>query len=826
MENINFGIDLGTTNSGIGKFEAGKVNIYKNPVGFREVLPSVVAYRNGRILVGDKARELTTMQPEHVFSSFKRKMGSEHNYFVSATNENKTAIDFSVLVLKELLSFVGTPKPTAAVITIPASFGTVQSNATKTAGYQAGLEEVVLLQEPIAACLAYANTQNLSLDQEKKWLVYDFGGGTFDVALVRINHRELRVLDHEGNNFLGGLDIDNLMLEHLFCPVLEQQMGITNLWKQMVGADAPYYKLFVELLYKAEEAKKELSLKEEVYVELDMPEGFIEFPISRQAFNQLIEQKVEETIKLTKSLLNKNQIEDGAIERIVLVGGTTYIPYVRETLQQQFNTIVDSSIDPSTAIMVGASYYAGTKNRQPKEIKIEAATAPAATPTVPAQEIKLVYEVNSQDAEELITGVLANNFSGYYRLTRTDGGFDTGLIAFHSKFNEFVKLVPKAINQFQLRVFDKFQQMVLEKTDISINHGLYNISGQPLPNDICLEIDDTIGTTYLERIFKKNDILPLSKKIYKTASKTIMKGSGEQLVINVVEGLAAASPASNVCIGYIEISAEELPANLLKGTDIEISFKVSESRDLIIDIFISSIGLEINQVFNATSRQVSVRKIQAELENALQKIERDGPDLIDTDSMAQTLEELRITIIELLEELIHLEDDFITDKIYNLDERKIKLLQQVDGLLRNKELYVEIEEYQGLKTYIREHLLLNPDLKIDQVFQTTIKNEAQFLNSGQLSLIKAKIRDLHRLVREIYYQNDDSYIELFYQYSYIDADSYQDPDKLKVLIERGQIACTKKDYTEVKAIISQMYNLLKVKPEDSLRDQNGTLGLK
>ncbi len=823
MENINFGIDLGTTNSGIGKFESGKVNIYKNPVGFREVLPSVVAYRNGRILVGDKARELTTMQPEHVFSSFKRKMGSEHNYFVSAINEHKTAIDFSVLVLKELLSFVGTPKPTAAVITIPASFGTVQSNATKTAGYQAGLEEVVLLQEPIAACLAYANTQNLSLEQEKKWLVYDFGGGTFDVALVRINHRELKVLDHEGNNFLGGLDIDNLMLEHLFCPVLEQQMGITNLWKQMVGADAPYYKLFVELLYKAEEAKKELSLKEEVFVELDMPDGFIEFPISRQAFNQLIEQKVAETIKLTKSLLEKNQIEDGAIERIVLVGGTTYIPYVRETLQKQFNTIVDSSIDPSTAIMVGASYYAGTKNRQSQEIKAE---SPATTPAVPAQEIKLVYEVNSQDAEELITGVLAHNFSGYYRLTRTDGGFDTGLIAFHSKFNEFVKLVPKAINQFQLRIFDKYQQMVLEKNDISINHGLYNISGQPLPNDICLEIDDTIGTTYLERIFKKNDILPLSKKIYKTASKTIMKGSGEQLVINVVEGLASASPASNVCIGYIEISSDELPANLLKGTDIEINFKVSESRDLIIDIFISSIGLEINQVFNATSRQVSVRKIQAELENALQKIEYDGPELIDSDSMAQTLEELRITIIELLEELIHLEDDFITDKIYNLDERKIKLLQQVDGLLRNKEIYVEIEEYQALKTYIREHLLLKPDLKIDQVFQSAIKNEAQFLNSGQLSLIKAKIRDLNRLVREIYFQNEDSYIELFYQYAYISADSYEDPAKLNMLIEKGKVACAKKDYAEVKIIISQMYGLLKVKPEDSLRDQNGTLGLK
>ena len=216
MDNINFGIDLGTTNSGIGKFQQGKVNIFKNPVGFRDTLPSVVAYRNSRILVGDKARELISVQPENVFSSFKRKMGSEHTYQVPATNESKTAIHFSTLVLKELINFVGDEKPGSVVITIPASFDTIQSNATKTAGYNAGLQEIVLLQEPIETCLAYANTQNISINEDKVWLVYDFGGGTFDVALVNINNRELKVIDHEGNNFLGGLDIDNLVVEHHF----------------------------------------------------------------------------------------------------------------------------------------------------------------------------------------------------------------------------------------------------------------------------------------------------------------------------------------------------------------------------------------------------------------------------------------------------------------------------------------------------------------------------------------------------------------------------------------------------------------------------------
>lgn len=824
MENINFGIDLGTTNSGIGKFQAGKVNIYKNPVGFRDVLPSVVAYRNGRILVGDKARELTTAQPENVFSSFKRKMGSEHSYHVPSLQVEQSAIDFSALVLKELLSFVGDEKPNAAVITIPASFDTVQSNATKTAGHEAGLNEVLLLQEPIAACLAYANTQNISIEDSKTWLVYDFGGGTFDVALVKIDARELKVIDHEGNNFLGGLDIDNLMVEQLFCPVLEKELGVEKLWKQMVGAESAYYKLFVELLYKAEEAKKELSLKEEVYVELEVDSKFIEFPVTRSRFNELIHPKVTETIKLTKRLLEKNHIGANEIDRIVLVGGTTYIPYVKTSLQENFETTVDSSIDPTTAIIVGASYYAGTKNKQEKA----APQLPEEEKTAQLSNVKLVYEVNSQDGEELITGVVPNEFSGYYRIIRTDGGFDTGLIAFHSKFNEFVKLVPKTINFFKVMLFDRYQQQVFEKNNLSINHGVYNISGQPLPNDICLEIDDTIGTTYLERIFKKNDILPISKKIYKTISKTILKDSEDKLIINIVEGKAETSPASNLCVGYIEIAAADLSSNLLKGTDIEIDFEISESRDLKVDVYIGAINLEINQVFNASARQVSLQKLTSELEKALGNVDYEIGHFgfLEQFEIVAQLEELRIEMIELLKDLIDLEEDFVTDKIYNVDERKRKALQHFDELVRSKNIIAEISEYQAVKQEIKEDLLLHPSPKHEQVLNNIIKNEQQFLGTNQSAIIKSKTRDLNRLARELHYQKDESFIELFYYYAYRNMSDYLDDKEAKRHIERGEKAVAAKNYTEVKATISALYNLLKVKPKDYLEDQNGTLGLK
>ncbi len=155
MKTINFGIDLGTTNSLIAQYNGGTVEVFKNPVGFKETLPSCIAFRGERTLIGDKAREWLLKDPFNVFAGFKRKMGTSDTYFCPTKSDFISPIQLSSLVLSELKNFVHTQeKPEHVVITIPASFDTVQSNATKKAGYEAGFREVVLLQEPIAASLA------------------------------------------------------------------------------------------------------------------------------------------------------------------------------------------------------------------------------------------------------------------------------------------------------------------------------------------------------------------------------------------------------------------------------------------------------------------------------------------------------------------------------------------------------------------------------------------------------------------------------------------------------------------------------------------------
>jgi molecular chaperone DnaK len=178
-------------------------------------------------------------------------MGTAESFKIKSINESKTPIELSAQVLKELKTFVNTGDTLdAVVITIPASFDTIQSNATKEAGIQAGFKQVVLLQEPIAASLAYANMKKEREMQEGQWLVYDLGGGTFDVALIKIKDGEMKVLDHEGDNFLGGADFDNMIVEKLVIPKICEKYKFSNLEDEMKSAsgkfNAKYYVLLRE----------------------------------------------------------------------------------------------------------------------------------------------------------------------------------------------------------------------------------------------------------------------------------------------------------------------------------------------------------------------------------------------------------------------------------------------------------------------------------------------------------------------------------------------------------------------------------------------------
>jgi len=809
MSNINFGIDLGTTNSGIGKYENGRVQVLKNPIGFRETLPSVVSFRKGRIIVGDKAREQYLSNAGNVFSAFKRKMGLNDRFLVNNGDgiAELSPEDLSANVLKELRNYVQDESIDAAVITIPASFDTIQSNATKNAGYQAGFKEVILLQEPVAACVAYANLSNLDLDAEKNWLVYDFGGGTFDVALVRINSRELKVTDNKGNNFLGGVDIDYAFIEKLLVPRLVAELGEDDLWQKLIRKEGVYSKLWYYLNYVAEEAKKQLSVAEKTWVEIDFPDMdlFFETEISQADFNEVVAPKYRESESFILELLKDNHLSFADIERIILVGGTTYIPYIREALKETSGTIIDSSIDPSTAVISGAAFYAGSC---PKTV-VEETDKSTKYEVVSVFDVKVSFEAHTNDLEELIAFKTLSPFKGFYRISRLDGGYDSGLNAFENTASEFVALLPKCSNGFSLQILNEAQTAVFNQ-QLSISQGLYNVSGQLLPEDICIELDSREGGTYLDVVFKRNSILPLSKTIYKTFSKTIAKNSEDFVIINVVEGKGGTMPGSNLSIGFIEISGAVIQDDLIQGTDIEIKIAIDESRALVVEVYIPSADQELKKVFNISKREVNALKMIREIEDAEQVISKEIRDS-DAEEAYELSGEFKLIELQLQgikSDLQRIVDDNATEEKYRLDEQKRNLLKKLDELTRGRDVYMALNKYEEAKDYFLTHKdQATPNQQ--QRFQKIIATEKEFLQSNDKHLIGRFTKELSALNNEVFFQNDENYILIFLQFKMVEPENYNDYPKVQKLFDQGEKAMENRDYRQLKHIVNIIYSSMK-----------------
>ncbi|MEX2485808.1 MAG: Hsp70 family protein [Brumimicrobium sp.] len=819
MGNINYGIDLGTTNSGIGVYDEGKVVVIKNPVGFRETIPSVVAFKKNRIIVGDKAQEALISSNQNVFTSFKRNMGTSETYDVPSFDETLTPVVLSSMVLSELRSFIGNIQLESVVITIPASFDTIQSNATKEAGYKAGFKEVVLLQEPIAACLTYANENDFDLSQACKWLVYDFGGGTFDVAIVSINDRELKVLDHKGNNFLGGIDIDSDFLEKIIVPRIQEVTGLSDLWNKINESEDPTYgRLGKYLIYQAEELKKELSLREEAWLEIDFEplDIYEEISFKQEDLNNVVKKMYDESMGLLEGLIEDNNLNYQDFERIILVGGTTFIPFIRSSIASDTKIKVDFSVDPTTAVLKGAAYFAGGKLKTLNENSVVATKDEDESEPEKELDVVVSFESSSRDLEELIAFRTKDSFDGYFRITRKDLGFDSGMIKFNTSGNFFVNLRKGQTNHFELKIFDKDKVNIYSNDSIAITNGVYQVSGQPLPNDICIEVDGE-SETFMELIFKKNTILPLKKTIYKTFSKSIREGSEDKIYINILEGKIGTLPGANQSIGYIEMSGKDLGDDLIKGTDIEMTFSVSESRDLDLEIYIPGIDQVINKKFTPSfHNDIDARKVLSEIRMGKQKIYEKLSNAEDTENFELLAQLTRIkNSLEEVEETLNSKDGLANRKYRAIDQKR-KLLMEIDQLDQDRSYHIAVTEYEELRDGLKARTdEMKPQVR--QRFDEIMKDEKNFLTSGDKYAIKRKTELLDKISWDMFLFSDEYYFQLFYLFKTSPDSKFKNKRKVHKLLMEAEKAVENQKMNEIKALC----NLISL---EYIRDDSDSFG--
>ena len=348
------GIDLGTTNSCVSVIEGGEATVIVNTDGFRTT-PSVVAFRNGEIIVGENARRQAATNLDTVFS-VKRHMGSDYKVHINSTNKDYTPQEISAMILQNLKAtaeaYLGSPV-TEAVITVPAYFNDAPRQATQDAGKIAGLEVKRIINEPTAAALAYGIDKNS--DKEQTILVYDLGGGTFDVSVLSLADGTYEVLSTAGNNKLGGDDFDNRLVNYL----LQE-------FKKLNGIDLSNDKsAMFRLKLAAEEAKKTLSNVTSANVNIPfitmtngMPVHF-DVTVSRATFESLIKDLVDSTCVAVRDALKQAKITARDLDQVLLVGGSTRVPCVQELVRRELGKEPNRSINPDEVVAMGAAIQGG-----------------------------------------------------------------------------------------------------------------------------------------------------------------------------------------------------------------------------------------------------------------------------------------------------------------------------------------------------------------------------------------------------------------------------------------------------------------------------------
>jgi molecular chaperone DnaK len=591
-EHIDYGIDLGTTNSCITRLDGDEVTVIQNSDQMN-VTPSVVrVLRSGSMMVGRRAYNAIIEDPDNVAAEFKRLMGQKYQKTFPAAGRSMSPEELSAQVLKSLLgdarrrSAAGEIR--AAVITVPAAFTALQCEATARASRLAGLDEFPLLQEPIAAAIAYGAKPDA---RDQRWLVFDLGGGTLDIAVVSTRDGRLHVLEHRGDNHLGSKDIDRLLVQNIFLPFLAQQFALPDASLERQA----HKRLFRKLTFIAEYAKIDLSTLPETIVSLidlgDDTEGEpieAELTLTRSQLEHEVQPLLERCLQLADDALKGARIEGSDLDRILLVGGPTQMPYIRATVSEHLSTKVDYSLDPMTVVARGAAIYASTiEQAHPKP-----AAGTAAAAAHGKLSVRLAFDPVSSSLQTPVAGKLMRGnaaATAHEVLIETDNNFWTS--GWHQIKDEYfempVTLQEGRSNRFLLTVRDGAgRNLEVEPNEFIIRHGLV-INAPPLPHTISVEVAQPDGTIELSPVFPRATLLPAEKTVSYRAARTLRPSDyNTSLTIKLWEGEALTDTQANTWVGNMHIHNDRIRRPIPEGALIQLHIKIDASRLITVEVFI------------------------------------------------------------------------------------------------------------------------------------------------------------------------------------------------------------------------------------------------
>lgn len=755
---IDYGIDLGTTNSSICRMEKGEPVVIKTDT-LKDTLPSCVSInKKGSIKAGDAA--YNTMKSDkrrasksgramdsNTFIEFKRTMGTDTKYHCSNAGRDFTSEELSAEVLKALKSFVTDEVFHSVVITVPAKFTVGQKTATIEAAKMAGFDHCELLQEPIAASFAYG----LSSEQKNGiWMVFDFGGGTFDAALLKVEDGIMQVFDTAGDNYLGGKDLDAAIVENIIIPYLKDNYSIDGILadkeKNTVLRDA--------MKTYAEDVKNQLSFKdsEDILSNLgdlgedeDGEEIELDLTVTQQQVFDAMRPVFQKAVDVCKDLMQRNNLKGSDLNKLILVGGPTHSPLIRQMLREQITPNVDTSIDPMTAVATGAALYASTKDAEVKDGDIEIGTI----------KLEVGYEATSVEQTEWVSVKLDKAGSGascpnkvMVEFVRGDNAWSSGKTEIDEMGNVIeANLLEGKSNAFSVICYnEKGDQLPCFPSEITIIQGS-KVSSAPLPYNIGIAIWDDHKS---KAVFKAATGLEKNKPVPAvgvvnglSTSKQLRPGMASDLLTVPIyqcedDPEVGRTAALYEYVADVIVTGDEVESLIPENSPVDITLKVDSSEQMTMDIYFPSVDFTISKLLDTSKKQ------------GIDEAERMIPKMIeDAQKDINMLAEYDINVSRLQKDL-----DGVIDDNKNNQEKKA-VLQHLKEVLRNIEDVLIATEWQRLEIDIRKEFELlekaDNDLGNDKSHQLVTQ-----LRSQTDQVIRSKNvqigRDLLEQITHLFFQ--------------------------------------------------------------------------
>lgn len=830
---INYGIDLGTTNSSICHMEKGEPVIIKTDT-LKDTLPSCVSInKNGNIKVGDSA--YNTMKSDkrratknwatgetNTYIEFKRTMGTDTIYRCSNSGQGYTSEQLSSEVLKSLKSLVTDERINAAVITVPAKFTVGQKTATIEAAKLAGFEQCELLQEPIAAAFAYG----LSSEQKNGiWMVFDFGGGTFDVALLRVEDGILQVFDTAGDNYLGGKDLDSAIVEQVIIPYLKNNYAIDGI----LADKGKYEVLFDAMKTYAEEVKNQLSFKAsediisnigDLGIDENGEEIELDLTLTQQQLFQVMRPVFQKALDICGTLLTRNKLSGKDLNKLILIGGPTYSPLVRQMLKEQITPNVDTSVNPMTAVATGAALYASTVNMTASHHEQETEKIV----------LDIDYEATSVEISEWVSIKLAQNSvpankptSVQVELVRSDHAWSSGKTSIDMTGNVIeINLAEGKANTFSIVCYNETGvQLDCSPNEFTVIQGT-KIDHTLLPYNIGIatkksETDKLVftGAKGLEKN-KPLEATGVINGLY--TSKALRPGIASDIMTIPVyqcedDLIIERSASLYEYVADIVVTGEEVRKLIPEHSLVDITLKVDTSEQMTMDIYFPSIDFTISKQLD-TSKKQSISEAEKQIERMIEETQQNISNLSKTG----------VNMEDISEEL----QKFIKTETNNAEKKA--------ALQRLKEILRKIENLESGTEWIRLEKSINEMFALLERVNKELGNVVEEETMRQLRLRKDQIilskntllgNEFLEQLEQIYNQHT-----LIYQCMGLIEDydqnfgniQWEDARRARQLINHGKsIMADKPTIEKLHPVAVQLYNLDVSHSQISAYDQWGYL---